>query len=416
MNIKPLPIVVTLLSVVFLAGAVAVTVKDMPEGKGGRPGNGTPPAGASQQELPAPNDASKSNRAKSLQNQVAIPSVVVVHAESNSYEALITGYGEASAKYSVEFSAEVSGRITSTASQFESGKVVKKGDIFARIESISYQQAVVQAKSDLAQEKQDYLEEERQGNQAQVEWKRSGLKGEPSSALVLREPQLAVAKAELENAEISLKKAQSDLNKTVIRAPFDSLIVNTNIQPGSYVTAGTTVATLYSVDQAEIEIPLSANQWNNLPDISNATLSNKNTPKWPVQLLSSEGNQQWNGYVSRIEQHIDSSTRQRSLIVTVDTPLDSDVGLYPGTFVKALISGKTLDNTWELPASAISQDGDIWFITSEGTLAKVAANKLFEKSGSVYVLPIEGKTSADVVKRPLSSYVPGMRVSPKQEG
>lgn len=411
MKIKPLTIVVTLLSVAFLAGAVAVTVKDMPEGKKGRPGNDAQP-----QNQTVAQDISKKQATAALQNQVAIPSVVVVHAESNSYQALITGYGEASARYNVEFSAEVSGRITSTASQFESGKVVKKGEMLARIEDISYQQAVIQAKSNLAQEKQDYLEEERQGNQARVEWKRSGLKGEPSSALVLREPQLAVAKAELEHAEISLKKAQSDLNKTVIRAPFDSLIVNTNIQPGSYVTAGSTVATLYSIDKVEIEIPLSANQWKNLPTLSNAELANPNTPKWSVQLLSSEGNAEWQGYVSRIERHIDSSTRQRALIVTVDNPLDKEVGLYPGTFVKALISGKRLDNTWELPASAISQNGDIWFITQEGTLAKVTASKLFEKSGSVYVLPIDGMTSADVVKRPLSSYVVGMRVSPKQEG
>ena len=408
MKIKPLPIVITLLSVVCLAAAVAVTFNSEPQQQGSK----SSAQGASTSD----SQSATQKSARTSQTQVSIPSVVVVHAQSGSYQALVTGYGEAAAKFSVDFSAEVAGRITSVSSRFETGNVVKKGDELARIENVSYQQAVLQAKSDLAQEQQDFLEEERKGEQAKVEWKRSGLKGEPSSSLVLREPQLAVAKAELENAKVSVKKAASDLSKTVIRAPFDALVVDALIQPGSYVTAGTTVATLYSTDKVEIEIPLSTTQWRNLPVISNAELSGKNAKHWPIELVSSDGSTKWQGYVSRVEQHIDSSTRQRSLIVTVDNPLNGDIGLYPGTFVKAFIPGEILENTWELPASAISQDGNLWFINSDGVLAKVVANKLFEKSGSVYVSPIEGMSSADVVKRPLSSFVAGMRAKAKQEG
>jgi RND family efflux transporter MFP subunit len=414
MKIKPLPLVVTLLSVVCLVGTVAITFSGEPAQSGSKPpSQGVTTSGT---QAAAQSADATEKPARAIQTQVSIPSVVVVHAESGSYQALVTGYGEAAAKYRVDFSAEVAGRITSVSSRLETGKVVKKGDELARIENVSYQQAVLQAKSNLAQEQQDFLEEERKGEQAKIEWKRSGLKGEPSSSLVLREPQLAVAKAELENAKFSVKKAESDLSKTVIRAPFDALVVDSLIQPGSYVTAGTTVATLYSIDKSEIDIPLSSNQWRNLPIISNSELSGKNAKNWPVDLVSSDGRAQWQGYVSRVEQHIDPSTRQRSLVVTVDRPLDGKVGLYPGTFVKALIPGETLDNTWELPASAISQDGELWYITSEGLLAKVAAKKLFEKSGSVYVAPIKGMSSADVVKRPLSSYVTGMRVTAKQEG
>ncbi|MFT7052527.1 MAG: membrane fusion protein (multidrug efflux system), partial [Psychromonas sp.] len=205
-------------------------------------------------------------------------------------------------------------------------------------------------------------------------------------------------------------------DKTAIRAPFDALIVEQNIQPGSYLQVGSSVAQLYSTDSVEIEIPLSAKQWENLPKLSNSALSQKNAEKWPVMLYSTDGDRSWQGYVTRIEQHLDLTSRQRSLVVAVDHPFDQDVGLFPGTFVQAHIEGAVLDNTWQLPASAISQQGEIWFISEDNQLNKVAANKVFEKGGLVYVTPIAALNAAKIIKRPLSNYIVGMLVMPKVEG
>lgn len=397
MKLKPsLSILITLASVVCLAGAVTYNASQMG------------PNGKTAQSVAA--------KVKPEMQRSQAPSVVVLEVQADTYQALVKGYGEAVPRYAITYAAEVSGRVDKLMPGFETGKVVKKGDILAQLESLSYQQAVAQAKSDLAQAKLDLLEEQRSAEQARLEWQRSGLSGEPNSPLVLHEPQLAAQKAVVENAQYSLKKAQQDLEKTVIRAPFDALIVEQNIQPGSYVQAGSSVAELYSIDRVEIEIPLSAKQWQSLPKQSNKELSQKASEKWPVMLYSSDGNSSWQGYVSRIEQHVDTSSRQRSLVVAVDHPFDQEVGLFPGTFVQAHIEGAVLDNTWELPASAISQQGDIWFISEDNQLNKVAANKLFEKAGSVYITPIEDLASAKIIKRPLSSYVVGMLVAPKVEG
>lgn len=397
MKLKALPIFVTLVSVACLAGAVTYNASQMNVENNRRAEN-----------IPA-----KVN-SEILVSQA--PSVVVLEVQADKYKALVKGYGEAVAHYAITYSAEVSGRVAKLMPSFETGNVVNKGEILTTLENLSYQQAVAQAKSDLAQAELDLLEEQRTAEQARLEWQRSGLSGEPDSPLVLHAPQLAAQKAALENAQYSLKKAQQDLEKTVIRAPFDALIVQRNIQPGSYLQAGTAVAELYSTDRVEIEIPLSAKQWANLPKLSNKTLSEKGCEKWPVTLYSADGSNNWEGYVTRVEQHLDSTSRQRSLVVAVDKPFEQEVGLFPGTFVQAHIEGAILDNTWELPASAISQQGDIWFVSEDNKLNKVPAHKVFEKSGAVYVTPIEELASAKIIKRPLSSYVVGMRVAPKVEG
>ncbi|MGB5444614.1 MAG: efflux RND transporter periplasmic adaptor subunit [Psychromonas sp.] len=391
-----LPVLLTVVSVIFLVGAVAYNAVEM----------------QAQKEQPAQGAAKVQSEISAAQ----APSVVVLEVQADKYKALVRGYGEALPHYAITYSAEVNGRVEQLMPSFATGNLVKKGDILAKLENISYQQAVAQAKSDLAQAELDLLEEQKTGEQARLEWKRSGLSGKPSSLLVLRAPQLAAQQAVVENAKYSLKKAQQDLDKTVIKAPFDALVVETNIQPGSYLQTGTAVAQLYSTDRVEIEIPLSAKQWANLPKISNKELLQTASDKWPVTLYSEDGDNSWDGYVTRIEQHVDSTSRQRSLIVAVDNPFAEKVGLFPGTFVQAHIEGAVLDNTWELPASAISQQGELWFITEDNQLNKVPAHKVFEKADSVYVTAIEDLLSAKIIKRPLSSYVVGMLVVPKVEG
>ncbi|MCF7485208.1 efflux RND transporter periplasmic adaptor subunit [Vibrio sp. A2-1] len=359
--------------------------------------------------------------AASQQQQVS-----VVLATLGDYQAEVVGYGEAKSRYELMFSTEVSGRIEAIRSQFETGQVIGQGEVIANIDSTSYQQAVTQAKANVAQAQLDLLEEQRQGEQAKSEWQRSGLSGEPDSPLVLREPQLAQVTAALENAKLELVKAQQDLEKTTLVAPFDSLVVSRDVQPGSYAQTGAQIATLYSVDEVEVSVPLSESQWLSLPNSDNSQL--KEQP-WPVILSSSDGQYQWQGYVERVEQHLQQDTRQRSLIVKVDNPLEQEKDLYPGTFVQATISGKQLTQLWELPASALSQQGDLWFVDGNGLLSKSNANVEFEKGGLIYIDPTKLNNSADlnsvtesnsdsvqVVKRPLSSFKSGMVVLAKAEG
>ncbi|WCE31568.1 efflux RND transporter periplasmic adaptor subunit [Vibrio sp. SCSIO 43137] len=345
---------------------------------------------------------------------VTLQQVEVIEVTAGSYRAHVTGYGEARSRFELTFSSEVNGRVNSVNSQFESGQVVKKGTVLASIDTAPYEQALAEAESNLAQAKLALLEEERQGTQAKSEWEKSGIKGEPASALVLREPQLIKAKKALENAQKAQIKAKEDLSHTQIRAPFDALIVSRDIAPGSYLQTGGTVATLYSVEEMEIKIPLSQSQWGNLPNLDNEQLA-ENPNQWPVSLTSSDGQSGWTGYIRRVEQHLNSSTRQRSLWVVVDKPLEQSTDLYPGSFVRADISGSEKNSLWKLPASAISQQGEIWMVDNAGLLHSYPVQTQFSSGDYVYISPLSSEKSL-VVKRPLNSYKANMLVAAKTEG
>ncbi|MBN3494440.1 efflux RND transporter periplasmic adaptor subunit [Vibrio neptunius] len=353
--------------------------------------------------------ATKTLQQPLVQESLNLQQVAVQMTTSASYQAQVVGYGETRSRYQLNYASEVSGRVITLSDDFETGKVVTEGTILAKLDDTSYQQALAQAKSDVATAELELLEEQREGEQAKSEWQRSGLDGEPNSPLVLRQPQLASAEANLANAKQALKKAEKDLKDTEIRAPFKALVVSREVQPGSYLSAGSIVATLYSIERVEVEVSLSEQQWSNLP----TSIDIKN---WQVTLTDTSDAHQWTGRVERKYQHVTQDTRQRSLVVVVDKPLEADSPLYPGTFVKATLSGAEVNGLWEVPASAISQQGEIWTVDEQGLLNKSNASKRFSRDGKVYVTPSLAEERAQVVVRPLSNFKPGMKVTPSEEG
>ncbi|SFJ86370.1 efflux RND transporter periplasmic adaptor subunit [Methylophaga sulfidovorans] len=341
--------------------------------------------------------------------QAPSPDVSVIKAVPGSYASEVKAYGAAKPHFNITLTAQVAGQIDSIAAQFETGNRLQKGTILAKLENSDYQAAVESARQALSSAKVSLLEEQRRGLQALSEWQSSGLKGEPDSDLVLRKPQLAAAKAAVKQAEASLKAAEKDLSQSAIKAPFDALVINRAVSPGSYVQTGTEVATLYSTDRVEINVALSAQEWNNLPSM--AVL---NSGKWPVKVESVEDHHIWNGRILRVEQSLNDETRQRSLIIAVDNPLDLEPALFPGTFVSAYIKGRNVAGVWKLPTSALSQRGEVWYVSADNTLQKFSANPLFSSAGYIYIQPPESLNDAPVMilVSPLNSYLEGMAVKP----
>ena len=363
-------------------------------------------------QAPAPSETKPAVVLKApLKQEANLPMVGVVEVTAGSHQATVSGYGEVTARYVLSLTTQVSGEISRLAPHFETGALFKKGEVMAYLDDTTYQQAVASAKAAVENARVALEEERLQGIRARQEWQRSGLGGEPSSELVLRTPYLEAAQAALDEAQAQLKSAQRDLTLTQIVAPFDAIVVSRDIQPGSYIQSGSTIALLYSVSEAEIAIPLSASQWRNLPD--NNTLT---TAPWPVEIEDMDGLHHWYGEVIRIEQHLDTATRQRAAIVQINQPLEQDIPLYFGTYVTAKIAGKTWSEVWQIPVSAISQKQEVWFVTAHQTLDKISPDILFQDQDYAYISPVNNMAQASIVARPLNSYLVGTKVSAAPQG
>lgn len=369
--------------------------------------------------------------------------VGVIKVTANSYKAKVKGYGQVVPQDSLSLVAQVSGQVTHVSSTFKTGALVESNTVLARIDDTSYQQALASANATYQAAVVSLEEERLQGTQAKDEWTRSGLEGEPLSALVLREPQLKAAQATLDEAEQSVNSAKRDLAFTSLRAPFNALVVNRDIAQGSFVQAGSAVATLYSTDVAEVAIGLSPSQWTQLPSVSGAQLSGDAAFNWSVTLTDTTTGNKWGANIARAEWHQSDTTRQRNAIAVIEKPLDQANPLLFGSFVQAEIEGRQLENVWKLPASAISQKQEVWLVMpATGQLAKFTPSVLFESDGYAYITPpkasditgdianesggntgseaepeLEGEIrQAMVVARPLNSYLINTKVKPVVEG
>jgi len=98
-------------------------------------------------------------------------------------------------------------------------------------------------------------------------------------------------------------------------------------------------------------------------------------------------------------------------VIAIDKPLAQATPLYPGSFVTATLQGKQLDDLWQLPATAVSQNSDVWYVSAQQTLAKFPATKVFSQGKSTYIAPQAGVKTVDIVVRPLTSYSQGMQVN-----
>ncbi|WP_125562032.1 efflux RND transporter periplasmic adaptor subunit [Pseudoalteromonas rubra] len=343
---------------------------------------------------------------------VTPPQVTIMPVKAASYTHIITGHGTVSATHTLTLSSEIGGRVTRLHPDFKQGERLSAGTVLARLDDTQLQQTLANAEVSLAQARLDAEAEKLQGDPNKMQWRQLASTDSHDVLQPLRAPQQQVVAAQLSLAEAQLNSARYNLAASQFTLPFDATIVKRSVQPGSYVQPGSAIATLYSTAQAEITIELSAEQWRHLP----AELMPEGG--WHVTLrdtTNTDEQTQWHGRVSRLSQYVDPQSRQRLAIIIVDRPLDQTQPLYFGSYVKAQIQGVKQDDLWRIPASALSQQNLIWYVDKENHLAHFTPQIQFRQHGDLYINAPTDLHKANIVVRPLSAYLDGMKVTPIQQ-
>ena len=78
----------------------------------------------------------------------------------------------------------------------------------------------------------------------------------PRADLEQFESRAAVAQASLDQARANLAQAELDLERTVVRAPFDGRVRERRVDLGQFVSPGVSLARIFSVDYAEVRLPI----------------------------------------------------------------------------------------------------------------------------------------------------------------
>ena len=270
----------------------------------------------------------------------------------------ISAQGTVSPRTEISLFPEVPGRVVWISPSMADGGFFETNEVLLKIDPRDFKLEITQAKLQVARAELQLAREDAEAEVARKEWKSLGL--EKPSPLTLREPQLAEARALVESARASLRKTELDLERTELRAQFSGRVRQKMVDIGQVVTPGSALATLYSVDFAEVRLPISYDDlaYVNLPVNYRGENANESGPSVTIRARLGGRVHSWVGRIVRTDGEIDPRTRLVHAIAQVENPYGRGADpdrppLAVGLFVTAEIEGKTLSRVATLPRSSV---------------------------------------------------------------
>ncbi len=332
----------------------------------------------------------------------------------------VVGTGTVLATEEVSVALQVSGRVTEMAPNFATGGFFKAGELMFAVDTADYKFALQQAKATLAKAKSGLLVAESKAKIARQEWQRlhPDSKEQPNP-LVIHEPQLQEAKANLIAAKSSLKQARLNLTRTRMTAPFNCRIRSEHIGPGQFIRSGEIVAVISSIDEVEITVPLSLQELNWLA-IPTQPSGKAGSPA-NVLLTSGTTTHEWQGEIVRSLGEADPKDRMVPVIVRVKNPYESLLSkvnskpdLIPGSYVDVVIRGTELTNIVILPITAQRDNSTVWIMDHDKKLRIRKVQTIRQTEDSFWVS--NGlENGAQVIVTTLSGGSDGMLLRPMQQ-
>ncbi|CAN5230477.1 N/A [soil metagenome] len=332
-------------------------------------------------------------------------------------DVVVTGFGSVIPSQSVTIQPEVTGRVTDHHEALTPGGIVSAGEELVVIERADYALAVAEKRAAREEALFEVAVEEGRQTIAAREWeelKDDLPSGQSNEALVLREPHLRRTRAMLEMADNAVARAELDLARTSIPAPFNAVVLDEAVEVGQRVETGGTIASLAGTDTfwIRVTLPLADVRRIQLPTADRLGASAR------VLLTAGDGDEAaWDGQVARLLGDLETTGRMARLLVTVTDPLrltsrEDGLPLLLGSYVRVEIDAGRLDDVLEIPRAALRSGDRIWLVGPDNTLQIRDADILWRRDDSVLIANLL-QDGERLVVSDLKSALPGMELAPQ---
>lgn len=300
--------------------------------------------------------------------------------------------GQVKSMDAVVIKPKVSGSIVEK--YFKSGQPVTEGQALYKLDDRQYESEVLSARSNVDKALTNL-------NNSMIDLGRyqklqaSGAIAEQT--LTTQEATVASNRSSYDDAEALLKKAQENLDDTVIRAPISGKLSVDDVAVGTYVTAGNTaLVSVGSINPIYVQFSISENEYLNfrmgpMPD------DNGERPKPPTATLTLSNGQKYDE--STTNYIADRELSESTGTLTIKAIFDNNDGvLLPGMFARVTVEGQPLKDAILVPQRAVQQVLDKSFVIVVGADNKSVSKMvtLGDQVGSYYVVK-SGLTKDDNV-------------------
>ena len=305
--------------------------------------------------------------------------VEVAELDAGRYEFNIETQGTVRPLTETALSAEVVGLIVSVSPKFVAGGVFKKDEELMRIDRSNYIADRQQAEALLKQRQIEYDGAKTlrtQGYRAEAEY--------------------AAAEAALATASANLIRAERNLDRTIIRLPYDGMVRSRAVDLGQFINPGQQLGVVFGTDFAEVRLPLTDNDlaFIELPDAVDVTASGQSAQGPAVRLTATQHGKPavWHAQIVRSEGVVDERARVTYAVARIADPYNlrgatHGTALPVGTFVQGEIVGKALEQVIRVPRSVVRRNNEILFVDDEDRLRLRAVDIVRTDARFAYLTP-----------------------------
>ncbi|MBF0209243.1 MAG: efflux RND transporter periplasmic adaptor subunit [Desulfamplus sp.] len=366
--------------------------------------------------------------AKRIKPAILPPLVETIAVKADDHAVVISAMGKVIASQTISLKARVSGFVVETSPEFIEGGIYRKGDVMLQLDPNDFtltikQQEAMLAKAEASLKLEMGKQEVARAELRLMQNRSSRPISEPN--LALRLPQLEQIKADIASIKVDIERARLNLERTTVKAPFNCIVIATNVQIGSHISSQEPLATISGIDEYRVEATLAVDQlkWIEFPN--NSTINNNSSSKKStttrgsdVTITTKDGTKH-QGEVVRLLGNLSDKSRLARILIRIQDPLllnpkdrsklNSTTPLLIDSYVQADIQGKTIEGIFSLPRAAVRDGDKIWVVNNEMALEIIDIDLIWKDNESVYIK--HGLQDGDnIVISELSSPVHGMSV------
>lgn len=345
--------------------------------------------------------------------EILPPLVRAATVEARPIQLRVHAQGTVAPRTETDLVAEVAGRVVWISPALVAGGFFEEGEPLLRLETDDYEVALERASAQLARTRSVAELAKRTVDRQRKLFDQGVLS---DAALDDFGNKYEVAAAALRDARAGLRQAKLDLERTVIRSPYDGRVHSVDVDVGQYVTRGFEIATVYAVDYAEVRLPIPDEDLAHLGLGVDFALDEATNSGAAVTLTAALGGRtvSWPATLVRSEGELDARTRMVSVVARVDDPYGrkTEIGHTPlpvGLFVAAEIEGKRLEDVIVLPRSALRGFDKVLVVDAENRL-RFRDVQVLRRDREEVVIGSGIEPGERVCLSPLDAVTDGMRV------
>ncbi|AGF77392.1 RND family efflux transporter, MFP subunit [Desulfocapsa sulfexigens DSM 10523] len=311
----------------------------------------------------------------------------------------IEAHGELRSIRMVEIAAEVAGSVVEVHPRLQTGEVIAKGELLFAIDDRDYRNDYESNRARLAILKRDKELTAKELERARILFEKNKV---GTRAGVEKAEQAANNSADkLAQVQQAMIRAEINLERCMVYAPFTCRITSKNIEKGQYVAPGKIVLGLADDSVLELEVPLDSRDafaWLQFSENKVAQSASAGSDAWfsavkPVEcevVWTEDAGNRAVATMNRVS-FFDQKTRTVKVVLRLDSKQFAEknipMPLVSGMFCRVVIPGGTMKKVVGLPRWAVSFENTV-YVVRDGRLetvpvkvARVQDNKAYVNDG-----------------------------------